>query len=73
LRLRALPLTQSVREFIEQHDRIYVVENNTDGQMARLIHMEYPDLANRVRPVAYSDGLPLSPRWMVETILEQEQ
>jgi 2-oxoglutarate ferredoxin oxidoreductase subunit alpha len=73
LRVRALPLENTTREFIAQHDRIYVVENNTDGQMASLIHMEYPDLANRVVSIAHSDGLPLTPKWMVRAVLEQEQ
>jgi 2-oxoglutarate ferredoxin oxidoreductase subunit alpha len=73
LRLRALPLESTTRQFIEQHDRVYVVENNTDGQMAGILHMEYPDLAPRIHSLAYNDGLPLTPRWMVATLLEQEQ
>jgi 2-oxoglutarate ferredoxin oxidoreductase subunit alpha len=73
LRVRALPFEHTTREFIAQHDRIYVIENNTDGQMAKLIHMEYPDLAGRVVSIAHSDGLPLTPKWMVRAVLEQEQ
>ena len=73
LRLRALPLKDEVREFIEQHSRIYVVENNTDGQMAKLIRMEFPDVAPRIISLAYSDGLPLTPRWLTAAILDQEQ
>ncbi len=72
LRLRALPLNDTTREFIAQHDRIYVVENNTDGQMASILHMEYPDLAPRIHSLAYSDGLPLSPRWLTGAVAEQE-
>jgi 2-oxoglutarate ferredoxin oxidoreductase subunit alpha len=73
LRLRALPLTNTTRAFIEQHERVYVIENNFDGQMAKLIQIEYPDLANRIVSLAHSDGLPLAPAWMVESILEQER
>jgi 2-oxoglutarate ferredoxin oxidoreductase subunit alpha len=73
LRLRALPLNHMTREFIEQHDRVYVVENNTDGQMAKLLHMEYPDLAPRILSLAYSDGLPLTASWLVAAFLEQER
>ncbi|MCC6798844.1 MAG: 2-oxoacid:acceptor oxidoreductase subunit alpha [Anaerolineae bacterium] len=72
LRLRALPLNDTTREFIAQHERIYVVDNNTDGQMASILHMEYPDLAPRIHSLAYSDGLPLSPRWLTGAVLEQE-
>ena len=73
LRLRALPLNGVTRDFIEQHSRIYVVENNTDGQMAQIIRMEFPDLAPRVFSLAYSDGLPLTPRWLTAAVLEQER
>jgi 2-oxoglutarate ferredoxin oxidoreductase subunit alpha len=72
LRLRALPLEDTTRDFIARHDRVYVVENNNDGQMASLLRMEYPELANRVVSVAHLDGLPLTARWITEAVLEQE-
>ena len=72
LRLRALPLEDSTRQFIEAHERVYVVENNTDGQMAMILRMEYPDLAPKIFSLAHLDGLPLAPRWLVETLMERE-
>jgi 2-oxoglutarate ferredoxin oxidoreductase subunit alpha len=72
LRIRALPLNDTTRDFIAGHDRIYVVENNSDGQMAMILRMEYPDLAGRIASLAYADGMPLSPRWMVNALLEKE-
>ncbi len=73
LRLRALPLEATTRKFIEKYDRIYVIENNTDGQMAKLIHMEYPDLAPKVQSIAFSNGLPFSARWIFEHVMEWEK
>ncbi len=73
LRVRALPFEDTTRQFIAEYDRVFVVENNTDGQMAKLVCMEYPDLAPRVVSLAHSDGLPLTARWLVEAILEQER
>ena len=73
LRLRALPLSDTTRTFVETHDRIYVVEANSDGQMAKILHMEYPELAGRIRSLAYSDGLPLTARWLAASLLEQER
>jgi 2-oxoglutarate ferredoxin oxidoreductase subunit alpha len=49
-----------------------VVDNNTDGQMARLLIMEYPEFATRIHSLAHSDGLPLSGRWLTESVMEQE-
>jgi 2-oxoglutarate ferredoxin oxidoreductase subunit alpha len=72
LRIRALPPSAAVREFIEKHDRIYVFENNSGGQMAKILHMEFPDLAPKVISLAYLDGLPLTARRLTEMVLEKE-
>src|SRR5688572_4549553 len=72
LRIRALPLNDATRSFIEQHDHIYVIENNTDGQMQKLLCMDYPGLAPRIKSLALSDGLPLSARWILNSVMEHE-
>ena len=72
LRLRALPLSGAVREFIEKHDHVYVVENNHEGQLAKILYMEYPDLAPRVRSIAYLDGLPFTGPFVARSIRERE-
>lgn len=73
LRLRALPFEDTMQEFLDRHERVYVVENNGDGQLAKLLHMEYPQFGSRIISLAHSDGLPLSARWMTAAVLEQEQ
>jgi 2-oxoglutarate ferredoxin oxidoreductase subunit alpha len=73
LRVRALPASSSIREFIENHDRVYVVELNRDGQLHQILTIEYPDLATRLISVAHLDGLPLTARWVRESILAQEE
>ncbi len=71
LRLRALPFTRDLTDFIEKHDVIYVVEMNRDGQLAQLLHIEYPQHAMKFRSVAYEDGLPAAASWIREGILAQ--
>jgi 2-oxoglutarate ferredoxin oxidoreductase subunit alpha len=73
LRLRALPLESTLVEFIRKHKRLYVVENNLDGQMHSLIQLHSPEDADRVISISMCDGLPLTARWITETILEQER
>ncbi len=73
LRLRALPFEETTREFLASHERVYVVENNTDGQMAKLLLMEFPEFAMRITSLAHSDGLPLTARWLTGAILDKEQ
>lgn len=72
LRVRALPLSETVRAFIENHDRIYVIENNHDGQLAKILYMEYPQLANKVGSIAYLDGLPLTGPFVAQSVQEKE-
>lgn len=69
MRVRALPLTDEVTEFIKKYDHIFVVELNRDGQMAQLLEIEYPDQASKFISVAFGDGLPASAKWVREGIL----
>lgn len=69
LRIRALPFTKEVTDFIKKYDQVFVVEMNRDGQLAQLLTIEYPDFATRIKSVAYGDGMPASARWVREGIL----
>jgi 2-oxoglutarate/2-oxoacid ferredoxin oxidoreductase subunit alpha len=72
LRMRALPTTGAQRDFTERYPRVYVVENNLDGQMCRILQSEEPEHATRFRSISKCDGLPLTGRWIAMSILEQE-
>jgi 2-oxoglutarate ferredoxin oxidoreductase subunit alpha len=73
LRLRAVPFSDDVLEFIRKHERIYVIEMNTDGQMRQLLQLAVPDQATKLISLAHNDGLPLSARWIVEALSAQEE
>jgi 2-oxoglutarate ferredoxin oxidoreductase subunit alpha len=72
MRVRAVPFTQEVKDFVHQHTRTYVVEMNRDGQLHQLLTLEYPDRAMNMTSVAYSDGLPMTARRVRETIKAEE-
>lgn len=72
MRIRAFPFTDEVTEFIQRHDRNYVVELNRDGQLKQILTINYPDRAITFRSVAHADGLPLSARWVKDKIAAQE-
>ncbi len=73
LRLRALPFTSEVSEFIASHERIYVIDLNRDGQLHQLLTIKHPEHAMRLISVAFNDGLPPTAKWVWSTILEQEE
>jgi 2-oxoglutarate ferredoxin oxidoreductase subunit alpha len=71
LRLRAYPFTRAVEEFVRRHDRIFVVEQNRDAQMAALLRMDLdPALATRLTSVLHYNGLPIDARSITDEILK---
>ena len=73
LRLRALPCTPEVQEFINKYDRLYIVEANRDGQLCQILSAVFPQQASRFRPACHSDGLPLTASWVRDAILAREE
>jgi 2-oxoglutarate/2-oxoacid ferredoxin oxidoreductase subunit alpha len=73
LRLRAYPFTREVHEFIEQHEHIYVVEQNRDAQMLSLLKLDVkPELITRLRSIAHITGLPLDARSITDELTSME-
>jgi 2-oxoglutarate ferredoxin oxidoreductase subunit alpha len=73
LRLKALPLNETVREFVEKYKRVYVVEQNRDGQMAQILQINFPDLASRVRSLPHYNSYPIDAAFITETYLQMEK
>ena len=74
LRLRAYPFTPDVDDFLRRHDRIYVVEQNRDAQMRKLLLMDgEAAFAARLRSVLHYNGLPIDARSVSDDILAQEK
>jgi 2-oxoglutarate ferredoxin oxidoreductase subunit alpha len=73
LRLKAYPFTQAVADFIDRHDRVYLVEQNRDAQMATLMRMDLdPARMARVRSILHYNGLPIDARSVTDALLAQE-
>lgn len=73
LRLRAYPFNQDVHEFVRDHERIYVVEQNRDGQMHELLKLDLaPDQVNKLTRVLHYNGLPIDARSVTDEIIFQE-
>ncbi len=72
-RLRALPFTEELNEFVAAHDRVYVVEQNRDGQMADLIRLELGNDQGKIRKILHYTGLPCDARFISQSVLEMEK
>ncbi|PYX71168.1 MAG: 2-oxoacid:acceptor oxidoreductase subunit alpha [Acidobacteria bacterium] len=73
LRLRAYPFTREVHEFVEQHEHVYLVEQNRDAQMLSLLKLDLkPELMPRLRSIAHITGLPLDARSITDELTSME-
>jgi 2-oxoglutarate ferredoxin oxidoreductase subunit alpha len=72
LRIRAIPFTEEVGEFMTQHRVNYVFEMNRDGQLNQLLILEHPERCRNLVSIAYTDGLPPTARQVREAILTEE-
>jgi 2-oxoglutarate ferredoxin oxidoreductase subunit alpha len=73
LRLRGYPFGKELFDFIDAHDRVYVVDQNRDGQMWSLIRLECnPEQVSKLRSIRHYYGLPIDGRSLTTELLKQE-
>jgi len=70
-RVKAFPFTEAVRDFIEKHDRIYVVEQNRDAQLRTLLMLDADADPNKLVSMLHYKGLPISADFVVASVLDE--
>jgi 2-oxoglutarate/2-oxoacid ferredoxin oxidoreductase subunit alpha len=71
-RVKAFPFNEQVKDFIAKHERVYVVEQNRDAQLRSLLMLDLEVDASRLVPILHYDGMPLSARFVVTKVLEDQ-
>jgi len=72
-RVRAYPFGDGVADFVGRHQRVYVVEQNRDGQLCDLLRLTLDaEQATKLRSVRHYDGLPVDARSVTDAIIRQE-
>ena len=71
LRMRAYPFTPEVHDFVAEHERVYVVEQNRDAQMLQLLKLDIAGGAayRKLRSVLHFNGLPIDARSVTDEIV----
>ncbi len=73
-RVRALPASDEVTRFVARHERVYVIEQNRDGQLASILRATLSgSLADRLRSVPHYNGTPIAATNIVRPILGWEK
>jgi 2-oxoglutarate ferredoxin oxidoreductase subunit alpha len=71
MRVRAFPFNQEVEDFIDRHDRVFVIEQNRDAQLRTLLMAEFELGPDKLKSVLCFDGTPISARNIRKQILQQ--
>lgn len=71
LRLRAFPFSDAVLDFINSHDRIFLVEQNRDAQMRSMLVNECGIDPARFVSILHYDGTPITARFIINAISER--
>ena len=73
VRLRAFPFTREVHDFVASHERVYVIEQNRDGQMLSLLKLDLQaDQIVKLRSIRHFSGLPIDARSVTDDLVTQE-
>jgi 2-oxoglutarate ferredoxin oxidoreductase subunit alpha len=70
-RVRAFPFSKAVQEFIEQHEVVYVVEQNRDAQLRSLLMLDTGADPTKLVPLLHYNGMPLNAGFVVDRVLEE--
>jgi len=74
MRVRALPLSPDVATFVARHERVYVVEQNRDGQLYGILRTELPThLISNLVSVRHYNGVPIDAHAIIDPLLEAER
>ena len=68
LRVKAFPFTKEVQKFLDAHKTIFVIEQNRDGQLAKLLISEIEVDAKKIKSIRLYNGIPIFPKDVVEKI-----
>ena len=62
MRVRAFPFNDEVRQYIERHQQVFVIEQNRDAQLRTLLMAEFEFGPDKLKSVLCFDGSPISAR-----------
>ena len=70
-RVKAFPFSKSVKEFIDKHDVVYVVEQNRDAQLRALLILDLEARPDKLVSLLHYNGMPITAGFVVSRVLEE--
>ncbi len=73
MRIRAFPFAHEIHDFVATHERVYVVEQDRDAQLASLLKLDLAaEQAAKLRSILHYNGLPIDARTITEEFATKE-
>ena len=69
-RVRAFPFADAVEHFVNEHETVFVVEQNRDAQLKSMLLSEISVDSARLQSILHYNGLPLASMHVEEAVLE---
>ncbi|MEM7467484.1 MAG: 2-oxoacid:acceptor oxidoreductase subunit alpha [Pseudomonadota bacterium] len=70
LRVRGFPFDEHIEKFIDTHDKLIIVEQNSTGQLRTLLINELNIDPAKLMPVLHYDGTPITANFITEAVLQ---
>lgn len=70
-RVKAFPFNDDVKDFIDKHERVYVVEQNRDAQLRSLLILDADADPMKLVPMLHYDGMPINAEFVIDRVEEQ--
>ena len=71
LRVRSFPFSTAVEDFIHEHDKVFIVEQNRDAQLRTMLMADFTLDARKLIPVLHYDGTPITARFIASDIAKK--
>lgn len=71
MRIRSFPFGEEVEQFIENHEKVFVIEQNRDAQMRSLLINELETYPKKLVSVLNYDGFPITANNIYQQILNK--
>lgn len=70
-RVKAFPFNDDIKDFIDKHERVYVVEQNRDAQLRSLLILDADADPRKLIPMLHYDGMPINADFVIDRVEKQ--
>lgn len=70
-RVKAFPFGDEIRDFIDKHEVVYVVEQNRDAQLRTLVMLDVEAEPSKLVSLLHYNGIPINPGFVVNGVLKE--